>query len=476
MNTEEATVSRWKQISKGSTNRKIFSAAIMVGTLTFAVKLVAMFKEMIVAAWFGTADSMDAFLIAFLLPSYVINVVAGSFNAALIPIQIETREKQGEAAAQRLFSSTAAFSGVVLLVAVVAMALLGPVVLPHLCSGFDPGKQALTERLFYLLLPSILIAGLATNWEALLNAGERFGLAACAPAAVSVGTLAGIAWLGKSFGIYALAAGTVAGMLLQLALLGGALKRRGFRILPFWHGLDANVRRVIGQYIPMIAGSVLFCSSVLVDQAMAGMLESGSVAKLNYGNKLVALAVGIGTTALGTAVLPHFSKMVALADWSGVAHTLKVYTRLILIVTIPVTLAAMLLSGPIVTLLFQRGNFTSADALAVSRVQQMFLLQLPFYSLSILFVRMISALKGNQILMWGTVVGFSSNVGLNFLLMPLMGVAGIALSTSTVYGIMCAFMAVMLGRRLKASKASRETQTACEEESRAAEKGGLACE
>ncbi len=436
---------------KGSPNRKIFAAATTIGVLTLVVKIVSMGKEMMVAAWFGTGDAMDAFVIAFLLPSYVINVIGGSFNAALIPTQIETRERMGPLVAQRLFQSISAFSGAMLLAITLLLALLAPVVLPYLGSGFDAEKTALTHRLFLFALPSIVITGLITNWEALLNSSERFALVAVAPAVVSFGALGGIWAGGHHWGIDALVGGTVAGMLLQLVVLGHSLKRQGmgFAICPLWHGMDANVKRVIGQYIPMIAGSVLFCSSILVDQAMASTLPAGSVATLNYGNKLVALAVGIGTAALGTAVLPHFSKMTAMEDWSGIRHTLKTYTWLILGVTVPATAVAIYASTPLAALLFQRGNFTVEDTLAVSRVQQMFFLQIPFYSLSLLYVRMISSLKGNRIVMWGALLGFCLNVILNLVLMRGMGVAGLALSTSLVYLFMTLFMAVMLVQCLR---------------------------
>jgi putative peptidoglycan lipid II flippase len=432
-----------------SVNRRIFSAAATIAVLTLMVKVAGMAKEMIVAAWFGTGDEMDAFLIAFLLPTYVMNVAAGSLSAALIPTQIEVRERQGDLAAERLFRSVSAFSGAFFFVTMLLLALLGPFVLPYLCSGFSPEKMALVQKLFMLLLPTIIITGFATNWEALLNVGERFGMAAIAPAAVSVGTLAMIWICGHQWGIYALAAGTLVGSLLQLAMLGSSLKRRGFAIWPAWHGMDANVKKVIDQYVPMIAGSLLFCSTILVDQAMASTLAPGSVSTLNYGNKLVALAVGLGTAALGTAVLPHFSRMTALQDWSGIRHTLKTYTWLILGVTVPATAVAMYLSTPLAAILFQRGNFTAQDTLAVSWVQQMFFLQIPFYSLSLLYVRMISSLKGNRIVMWGAFFGFCVNIAMNFVLMRVMGVAGLALSTSLVYLFMCLFTAVMLLRCLR---------------------------
>jgi putative peptidoglycan lipid II flippase len=440
---------RWRELFVGSLNRRIFGATVVIGALTLGVKVVSMLKEMLVAAWFGTGDALDAFVIAFMVPSYIINVVAGSFNAALIPVHVDVRENQGVAAAQRLFSGTVALSLAILLTVTLCLGLLGPVILPFLCSGFGPEKMVLTERLFYLLLPAIVISGLLTNWESALNAGERFGIAALAPVILPVTTVAVLGLLGARCGIDALAMGTVAGLLLQLLVLGWVLAKRGIKLLPHWHGFDVPMKRVVRQYLPLVGAAALMCSNLLVDQAMATMLAPGSVAALNYGNKLVALVLTVGTMALGTAVLPYFSKMVAASNWSGLKHTLISYTRLLLLVTVSATCIGLWLSKPLVSLLFQRGNFTAADAQLVSSIQSVYMLQVPFYTLGILFVRMISSLEINHVLLWNTIIGFTVNVVLDYVLMHVMGVAGIALSTSLVYAATCTFLGTVLYRKLR---------------------------
>ncbi|SRR5579862_808602 len=433
-----------------SVNRRIFTAAVIVGLVTLIGKILAMGKEVFVASWFGTDDSLDAFLIGFLLPSYAINVIAGSIEPALVPVFVEVRDREGTAAAQRLFSGTLTLSIALLGISALALAALAPWVVPLLCSGFSPEKTRLTLHLFYLLLPGVLLAGLSIHCEAALNAGERFAAAAFAPSVVPIVMIAALKFGGMRWGIHALAAGMAGGFALQLLMVALALHRRGLRFVPAWRGFEPGVRRVAGQYLPATLASAIMCSSVLVDQAMAGMLSSGSVAALNYGNKCVALLLTMGTMALGTAVLPYFSKMVAAADWAGIRHTLKTYIRLIALATVPLTAAGIFFSRPLVALLFQRGQFTGADSLLVARIQAMLLLQVPFYTLVILFVRMISSLQANQVLMWGTIISFVVNISLNWLLMRWMGVAGIALSTSIVYVALSIFLGGVLWRKLDA--------------------------
>ena len=74
------------------------------------MKLIALFKEVAVADYFGRGDAVDAFLVAYLVPGFLIVLVAGSLNAAFIPTFILVREEKGEVAAQRLFSSCMVWS------------------------------------------------------------------------------------------------------------------------------------------------------------------------------------------------------------------------------------------------------------------------------------------------------------------------------------------------------------------------------
>lgn len=441
--------SRWQSISTTSTNRRILGAAITIATLTFGAKLLSMAKDSVVAASFGAGDTMDAFLIAYVLPNFAVGVISGSFNAALIPTYIQVRDREGRQAAQRLLSSTVLISSVLLIGVTLVLALLGPAVLPILGRGFGPEKLHLTERLFYVLLPMIVLSGLATNWGAALNAGERFALVALSPALVPLTSVFALIGFSRTWGVYALAFGTVIGFALQLALIGWGLRKQDIGIGLRWHGFNGSMRTVIGQFLPMIAAGILMNSTTLVDQTMASMLAPGSVAALGYGNKLVNLLVGISTAAIGTALLPYLSKMIAAGNWVGLRHTLRTYTKLIVVTTVPLTAALCFLSPEIVRLLFQRGAFTAVDTKTVAWVQVMYLLQLPFFTLTILFVRTISSLRANHVLTWGTVISCIANITLDYILMHFLGVAGIALATAGVYVISLCFLSVMCYKLLK---------------------------
>jgi len=199
----------------------------------------------------------------------------------------------------------------------------------------------------------------------------------------------------------------------------------------------------------MAAGALLMSGTEVVDQSMAAMLGPGSVAALSYGNRVVSLIIGIGSLSLSTAIFPYFSRMVAANDWAGVRATVKTYARLIVLITVPITLALVYFSNPIVGLLFERGAFTAGDAHLVGRVQALYLLQTPFYFLGIMGVRLLSALKMNHILMGISAINLFTNIVANYVFMRYLDLPGISLSTSLVYFISAILIYLFLRSRLK---------------------------
>ncbi|MGK2857912.1 MAG: murein biosynthesis integral membrane protein MurJ, partial [Thermoanaerobaculia bacterium] len=359
------------------------------------------------------------------------------------------RERDGEDAANRLTANATALSLAMLAAFTVVLGLAFPLLEPVVASGFSPAKLELTRGLFYGLLPIIAAGGVASLWSSVLNAGERFVLAGLIPLATPLAVV-GLLLARPGIDPRVLVVATVAGALIELVLLAFAMRHHGLRVLPGWHGLDAPTRAAVKQYLPMVAGMLLMGSTAVVDQAMATMLGGGAVSALSYGNKLIGFVVGIAALAIGTAVLPSFSAMVARAQWGDLRRTLRVYSLLIVGVTIPLTVALAWLSEPIVRILFERGAFTPADTALVGDVQRCFVLQIPFYLLGTLGVRLLSAFEKNHVISSLAVVSVVLNAILNLVLSRYMGIAGIALSTSIVYAVSALLVLASLARLLRA--------------------------
>ena len=435
--------------STNSLKTRIARVALKIGALSTIVKAASLGSMLVIASSFGTGDALEAFIVAFLIPSLIAVLISGSLSSAMVPTYVRVLAQHGTEQAQALFSRIS-IQVIVLLSAVACLcALSASIMLPFVASGFGPAKLALTLNLYYLLLPVIILRGISTLYASLLNARERFTLAAMAPIMVPLSTVAlTLIWRVPSTRIYAVAIGTIVGMSAEALVVGWGLRRQGIALLPRWTRRSAASREIVAQYLPMLAGSLLMSGTTFVDQAMAASLSSGSVASLEYGSRIVGVALQIMSGAIGVAVLPFSSRLVHARNWSELRSLLRVYSAWIFLMMAGVTAVLSGLSAPLVGLALERGAFGRVDTLLVGRIQAVYALQIPFYVCGTLFVRVISSMRANHILAVGSFLNLTINIFLNYVFMQVFGVVGIALSTACVYLFSCSYLVFMVHRKL----------------------------
>ena len=410
-----------------TSRRMLFDTATVTGW-TGAVKFAGAFKVILAARLFGAGDAMDAYLVAFLVPSFFMDMLAGPLDSALIPTLIELREKQGNDAARKLYSNVLAVTGAGFLAAALFAAVSSGLFLPLLASSFGPDKLAFTRHLLLMMLVVIPLSGLSAAWRAALNSEHHFAYAASVPVITPAVCIAAILFAGRQYGVQALAWGTVVGGALEALATGIGARRAGYAMLPRWSGMNAALRQVATQYGPLVAVTLVMTGSALVDQGMAARLGSGSVAALSYGTRLVAVLITIGPTAIGTAVLPHLSAGVLAGEPGALRRTLRTYGIFVLAAIIPATAALMYFSEPIVRVLFQKGAFSETATHLVASVQRASLVQLPIAVLLALAVRLTSALRANRVLHRVAALSLILTFVFDMIFMRWMGVVGIALA------------------------------------------------
>lgn len=411
-------------------NRKILRAVTSVAAAGLVVKLAAMAKEAVVAGAYGRSDAMDAFLAAFLIPNLLINLLAESMNQALIPTMIRVRLREGHEEAQKLLSSSMLTLFVFLAAVSVGMGLMARSFFPLVAWGFPATKLDLAVRLFWGLLPMVVLSGMASNCAAVANAMESFALPALAPLVMPLCIIVGTVALQAGMGVWALVVSTVAGAALQAGLNGWAMQRQGFRMSLRWHQASEATWEVARQYGPILLSSVVASGGLLVDQAFAATLPAGSVSTLVFAGKFVSVAVALLAGAVSSAITPYFSSMVAMRDWAGCRNAMRTWAGRMAWASLPISVALIAGSRLLVRLTLQHGRFGAVDTAAVAVVLAMYAIQVPFFVVSRVFYRFLLAMRRTDLILYCGVVNLVLDVVLDMVLMRWMGVAGIALATS----------------------------------------------
>jgi putative peptidoglycan lipid II flippase len=205
----------------------------------------------------------------------------------------------------------------------------------------------------------------------------------------------------------------------------------------------------VREYRSLAVTNLVLGGSLFLGQSFAATLSLGAVSILNYGTRLVPVLIAIGPEALGITLLPRFSQMMASGGSAKAGIFLS--RALTLAMCGSAILAAVLIffSRSIVRIVFQHGAFVAADALPVSLVQSVSLLQLPFAVGIALLSRFVASARVNRILIPISAAGLALNAILSLLLMHSFAVVGIAtantLAQAAVFVIL--FIAVSRVRR-----------------------------
>ncbi len=432
----------------GSTNHKILAASLLLVGLTLVCKAAVAVREVVTAYWFGAGDELDALVVAVALPTFAIMALGRAAGSALLPTFSQVHQHDEPGAADQLLRETTFWFLALLAAATVVLATSSQHLVDMLCPGFAPEKRLLARQLMLILAPVVVLSGLTSLWSSVLHSRQQFAATGLAPILIPVCAVATMLLFGKAWGIRSLAIGILVGSLAEMITIGWLLHRVGHRLWPRVSRPSPRVVQVLRQYFPLVAAAAMMSSTVLVDNAMASQLGTGSVATLGYGRKLVALAISLPAMSLSRAVFPYFAQQVATCNWSAVRDTLAKSSIGVLLAMIPVTLVLLFFSHPLTSFALQRGAFRPENTEAVAWVQVMYALQIPFYTLSMLYVRLVSSMRLNYLLTISTLISVVLNVALNYLLMQRMGTAGIALSTSLVYATACLFLMLVTSRAL----------------------------
>src|SRR5882672_8640310 len=403
---------------------------LTVSTGTLASRLLGFARDSMMAALFGAGPVADAFLVAF----QGINVVRrllteGALNAALIPAWLRVRETGGAAAA-------AAFAGTVLgtisAALVVAAALIGlvmPLVITALAPGFagQPTLQLAVENA-RLMLPYLAFAGPVTVLMALLNAQNRFVLTAFSPLLFNLALIAVMAvllgWRQDPASAALILAATVgvAG-LLQLLIL---MLRRGSDIAtPLRVAFDPQMRGFLGRAIPgMIAGAGP--QLLVVAGAVIASSSPSAVSWLYFANRLIELPLGIVGVAMGTVLVPELTRALRGNDRIAISQAESRGLELAVGLALPATLGLIVLSAPVVRLLFEHGVFTAADTIATAHALMWLALGLPAHVLVKALSPAFFARNDTRTPLLATLTGFSVAIVFGLVLGRVFGAGGIA--------------------------------------------------
>ncbi|MDR0275341.1 MAG: murein biosynthesis integral membrane protein MurJ [Burkholderiaceae bacterium] len=358
----------------------LFKSASTVSLLTLVSRVAGLARDLLMASAFGVSGLTDAFNVAFRIPNLLRRLFAeGAFSQAFVPVLATHHAREGEAATRALINAVATALAWALALLCVLGVVAAPLLVWALASGLDGPSAQAAVRMTRWMFPYIGCMSLVALAAGILNTWKHFAVPAVTPVLLNLAMIAAIWWGApwfKALGlepIYAVAAGVMAGGVLQLAVQIPALRRLGLlprigltaaRLRAAW--ADAGVRHVLRLMLPALLGVGVAQLSLLINTQIASHLATGSVTWIWYADRLMEFPTALLGVALGVVLTPQLAAARAGGDEGRYSDMLDWGLRLVLLLALPCAAALLVFGEPLIATLFQHGRFDAADTQRVT--------------------------------------------------------------------------------------------------------------
>jgi putative peptidoglycan lipid II flippase len=423
-----------------------------VGGYTMISRVLGFARDILIAAILGAGPVADAFFVAFKLPNFFRRLFAeGAFNAAFVPLFSRRLAGEGFEPARRFAAEVLAVmvTGLFLFVTVLQIAM--PIAMLAMAPGFrdDPEKFELAVALARITFPYLLFISLVSHLGGVLNSLGRFAAAAATPIILNL-TLIAALLLATPFlptAGHALAWGVTAGGIAQFLWMIAACRRAGMHFALPRPRLTPAVRRLLRLMLPGAVGAGVVQINLMIDVVIASLLPTGAVSFLYYADRVNQLPLGVVGVAVGTALLPLLSRQLRSGEEAAASASMNRALEFSLLLTVPGAAALMVIAGPVIVTLFERGAFGAGESAATAAALAAYAIGLPAYVLVKVLGPGFFAREDTATPVKVAIGAVIVNVTLNLLLMGPLAHVGIALATAIAAWLNAGALALILRRR-----------------------------
>lgn len=405
--------------------------AFMLMLITIFSKVFGFVRESVMAYFYGTGDVVAIYAVANTLPVVIANFVASGIIYGFIPIYTKAKNEEGEKAAEEFTSNIFNILMVFGLVAVI----FGFIFAKVFCKIFSPDLEGDLLNMAVIFTRIIMFAIFAYLYSAVfrgyLNLKGNFIIPAVTGIIMNVIIVGFTIVSGLVKNPYLLAIGCLLGNILQYILFPKATRQKGYRHINKIDIHNKYIKSLIMIAVPVIVSSAAGEISLTVDNSMASyFFGNASISFLRFSKTLLALITGVITVSVTTSIFPTISKLGQSGDIKNMKAHLNSAIVSTMILVIPATIGMMSLSEPIIRLVFQRGAFDDKSVILTASMLVAYAPFVIFQSLSDVIDKGFYAVGDSKTPVTIVVIQQVINVILNYILIKIFGMAGLALATT----------------------------------------------
>lgn len=420
----------------------LLKSGIIVSVMTLLSRILGLVRDVLVANLMGAGASADVFFFANKIPNFLRRLFAeGAFAQAFVPVLSAVHAQDDRKLSLDFIAKISGTLGVIVFFTAIFGVLASPVIAALFGTGWfiafindepDGQKFELASTMLKITFPYLFFITLTGLSGAILNTLNRFAVAAFTPVLLNVSIIT-CAWLFHeqfSTPAFALAWGVFFGGLIQLAFQLPFLYRAGVLVRPRWGWSDPNVKKVRTLMIPALFGVSVSQINLLFDTLIASFLMTGSVSWLYYSDRLLEFPLGLFGIAIATVILPALSRDHVSQDKDKFKRNMNWALTMVCALGIPSCLGLMVLAEPILSVIFERGAFTSNDVSMAGMSLLAYASGLVSFMLIKIFAPGYYARQDTKTPVKFGIIAMIANMAFNVIFAIPFGYVGLAIATS----------------------------------------------
>ncbi|EHQ91742.1 murein biosynthesis integral membrane protein MurJ [Desulfosporosinus youngiae] len=417
-----------------STNRTLMKAAGFLMAAQMASRILGFLRESLMAGFFGQGGVTDAYNTAFVLPDLLYwLLVGGVLSAAFIPVFSEYIAKENEDEGWRVVSSVVNLIFITLGLLILLGLFFTPQFIKLVVPGFAPENTVLAIHLTRILLIQPLFMALSGLTMGVLNSYKIFwpsalGTVLYNASVIFFGTI--LANPEKPESVSGFAFGVVVGAVISFGVQIPSLRRVGVRYYPIIDLKHPGVRLIGALALPIIISYSLNQIQVVVNNNFGSTLFPGSITAVWYSYRLFQLPVGIFALAIAVATFPTMTEQAALKQWDNFRETISNAIRMVIFITVPISIGMIVLRFPLIRVLFEHGQFTPQDTLTMAIPLFYFSIGISSQAVIQILPRVFYALQDTWTPVLLGIVAMAINIIAMFLLVGPLAHGGLAFATT----------------------------------------------
>ncbi|WP_192929826.1 murein biosynthesis integral membrane protein MurJ [Alkaliphilus serpentinus] len=427
---------------------KLAKSAVIVMLIVLISKAMGFIRDVLIASNFGAGDLTDTFFIVFKASSIAIILINSVIQTTLMPVLTDVAGNKVKGKEidflNEIINASIILTGILTLLGWI----FSPQIIELLAPGFSEQQFQLAVQLNRMGLPIIIIVAVTSIISIYLQSNRQFTIPAATGIVLNIFFIGFLTLMAHSYGLKGLIIAMLLGHLAQLIFQLPWAYGYGYRYQPKISFVNPYVKKTVLLAMPVILGTAVQQVNTIIDRNLASRLTAGSISALSYAAKLEDLIVGVFILTIATIFFPILSKEFVEENYGRMKYVMGYGINLILLVTIPATVGILLLSYPIVQLLFERNEFRQQATYMTSQALLYYSLGLSGIGIREILSKMFYSLQDTKTPMINGMITVAINIILNLLFVGRLQHRGLALATSISIIISAILLAISLRKKV----------------------------